>query len=36
VPIARALARAHGGNLTYLSGQPGGAFQLRLPLRPAA
>jgi hypothetical protein len=29
------LARAHGGELAYLPGQPGGAFQLRLPLRPA-
>ncbi|MDT7673450.1 MAG: hypothetical protein QOD82_1352 [Pseudonocardiales bacterium] len=36
LPIARALARAHGGELAYLPGQPGGAFQLRLPLRPAA
>jgi two-component system, OmpR family, sensor kinase len=34
LPIARALARAHGGELAYLPGQPGGAFQLRLPLRP--
>ena len=32
LPIARALARAHGGELTYLPGHPGGAFQLRLPL----
>ena len=35
LPIARALARAHGGELAYLpedDGDSGAAFQLRLPL----
>jgi signal transduction histidine kinase len=35
LPIARALARAHGGELAYLpedGGDSGAAFRLRLPL----
>ena len=36
LPIARALARAHQGDLVYLAEPGGAAFQLRLPLRPEA
>jgi len=34
LPIARGLARAHGGDLTYLdrNGSPGAAFQVNLPV----
>lgn len=32
LPIARALARAHGGDLTYVPGGPGAAFRLVLPV----
>ena len=31
LPIARGLARAHGGDLTYLPGGPGARFRLDLP-----
>ena len=33
LPIAQALARAHGGDLSYEDGDAGKAFVLRLPLR---
>ncbi len=33
LPIARALARAHGGELVCLPGQPGARFRLWLPAR---
>ena len=36
LPIARALARAHQGDLVYLAEPGGAAFQLRLPLQPDA
>jgi two-component system, OmpR family, sensor kinase len=32
LPIARGLARAHGGDLTYLDGGPGARFRLDLPM----
>ena len=36
LPIARALARAHGGELVCLPGQPGARFRLWLPAYPAS
>ncbi|KKC04502.1 ATPase [Mycobacterium nebraskense] len=36
LPIARALARAHHGDLICLPHQPGARFQLSLPLHPSA
>jgi len=31
LPIARELARAHGGDLVYLDGTVGASFQVRIP-----
>jgi two-component system OmpR family sensor kinase len=36
LPIARALARAHHGDLACLPNDPGARFQLTLPLHPSA
>ena len=33
LPIARALARAHGGDLVCIAHEPGARFRLRLPVR---
>ena len=35
LPIARALARAHGGDLECVAHEPGARFRLRLPVTPA-